>query len=117
MDKLKELLLKKEKYYNDESIDNDDYYSLIEEIDNKIINEYTVAEIAQAELELGLTEPDPDPEDGDNTKRCVLCGCELEGYGNNPYPLATEGRCCDSCDMQVVAARMRIFMESRKGGE
>ena len=46
-------------------------------------------------------------------EKCVLCGCELEGYGNNPYPLATEGRCCDSCDMQVVAERMKRVKEAK----
>jgi hypothetical protein len=46
-------------------------------------------------------------------EKCVLCGCELEGYGNNPYPLATEGRCCDSCDMQVIAARIKQVREAK----
>lgn len=46
-------------------------------------------------------------------ERCVLCGCELGGYGNNPYPLATEGRCCDFCDMKVVAERMKRVREAK----
>ena len=35
------------------------------------------------------------------TNKCVLCGEEYEGYGNNAEPVA-EGRCCDKCDAEVV---------------
>lgn len=38
--------------------------------------------------------------------RCCLCDCEFEGFGNNPSPLVSEGRCCDSCNMYVIQARM-----------
>lgn len=44
-------------------------------------------------------------------ERCVLCGCEFEGYGNNPAPLAREGRCCDACNMQVVEARLKMLRD------
>lgn len=37
---------------------------------------------------------------------CILCGEELGGMGNNPWPLAVEGRCCDACNRRVVMARM-----------
>ena len=47
---------------------------------------------------------------------CVLCNEEIKGdvvngmvnvYGNNPHPLADEGRCCDDCNMfKVIPARM-----------
>ena len=36
---------------------------------------------------------------------CVLCGQDFQGFGNNPFPLAGEGRCCDGCNASVVAAR------------
>lgn len=42
--------------------------------------------------------------------KCCICGCEINGYGNNPFPLCHtddyESRCCDLCDMLVVKARM-----------
>ena len=42
---------------------------------------------------------------------CVLCGAEIKGYGHNPYPLADEGKCCDSCNVDVVSERIeRAFM-------
>tara|TARA_A200000159_G_scaffold128004_1_gene123781 strand:- start:70 stop:315 length:246 start_codon:yes stop_codon:yes gene_type:complete len=38
---------------------------------------------------------------------CVLCGIHFKGYGHNPDPLADDGRCCDSCNDDVVAQRLR----------
>jgi hypothetical protein len=38
---------------------------------------------------------------------CVLCGRHIAGFGNNPWPLAEEGRCCNDCDdLKVIPARM-----------
>lgn len=42
-----------------------------------------------------------------NKKTCRLCGAEIKGHGNNPWPLADEGECCDACNAAVVAERMR----------
>lgn len=52
MERLKELLLQKEEYYNNVDLSEDEYYALVEIIDNIIINEFTVEEIDQAEKEL-----------------------------------------------------------------
>ena len=43
---------------------------------------------------------------------CVLCGDVVDGYGNNPYPLADGGKCCDSCNIDVVVTRMMLQHES-----
>mgnify|MGYP007072414628 FL=1 len=37
---------------------------------------------------------------------CVLCGEKFNEYGNNPYPLAEEGECCDDCNNDVIYARL-----------
>lgn len=37
---------------------------------------------------------------------CCLCGCLFDGFGNNPYPLSEEGRCCDECNDKVIQARI-----------
>lgn len=55
-ERLKSLLLKKEEYANDTSISDELYYSLIERLDNIIINEFTQEEIDAAMKELGLEE-------------------------------------------------------------
>lgn len=51
----------------------------------------------------------------DTTKetKCCVCGKDIKGYGNNPWPLdKREGaRCCDECNSKVIAARLA---ESRK---
>ena len=54
MERLKELLLQKEEYYNNVDLSEDEYYALIETIDNIIVNEFTVEEIDQAKKELNI---------------------------------------------------------------
>lgn len=51
---VKELLLQKEEYYNNVDLSEDEYYALVETIDNIIVNEFTVEEIDQAKKELNL---------------------------------------------------------------
>lgn len=43
--------------------------------------------------------------------KCNLCGKEIVGFGNNPYPLCNdddfESRCCDDCNNNyVIGARI-----------
>ena len=46
----------------------------------------------------------------EDKEKCVLCGKEIEGYGNNPAPLADEGKCCDSCNSKrVIPARFKAM--------
>lgn len=45
---------------------------------------------------------------------CVLCGDVVDGFGNNPYPLADGGKCCDSCNMDVVGARLGMMIDARE---
>lgn len=37
---------------------------------------------------------------------CCLCGLPYERIGNNPAPLAMDGRCCDACNEVVIGARI-----------
>lgn len=46
--------------------------------------------------------------------KCILCGEEIIGYGNNPYPLSETGRCCDACDMKVIFERIKILSDKRR---
>ena len=45
--------------------------------------------------------------------KCCICGKEISGYGNNPWPLhAKDGqRCCDDCNWKVIEARIKIAEE------
>jgi len=45
---------------------------------------------------------------------CVLCGEKFNEYGNNPYPLAEEGECCDSCNNDVIYARLEEMIRDTK---
>ena len=40
-------------------------------------------------------------EDLDEHEKCVICGAEIEGYGNNAEPVK-HGVCCDECNQTVV---------------
>lgn len=40
-------------------------------------------------------------DEGMEKKKCVICGKEFEGYGNNAQPVK-DGLCCDECNMKVV---------------
>ena len=41
------------------------------------------------------------------SETCVICGEPIKGYGNNPYPVADHGLCCDHCNLtRVIPARL-----------
>ena len=46
----------------------------------------------------------------DHTLVCPICGKTFIGYGNNPYPVAKDGLCCDDCNMWVIV--MRCWLDS-----
>ena len=46
----------------------------------------------------------------DHTLVCPICGNTFIGYGNNPYPVAKDGLCCDDCNLWVIL--MRIWLDS-----
>ena len=48
---------------------------------------------------------------------CCVCGKEFEGFGNNPWPLKEDGRCCDGCNDFVIIARIKRKLENKKSKE
>ncbi len=34
--------------------------------------------------------------------KCCICGKEVAEYGNDPYPIKEDGRCCNYCNWTVV---------------
>ena len=50
--------------------------------------------------------------------KCVICGREFDGFGNNPNPIvdcaAEEGRCCDSCNWRFVVPMRLQILETRE---
>lgn len=44
--------------------------------------------------------------------KCVLCNQTTYGWGNNPYPLAEEGICCDTCNGCVIEERIKRQMRN-----
>lgn len=46
-------------------------------------------------------------EESAEKKKCVICGKEFEGYGNNAQPVK-DGLCCDECNQkEVIPARLK----------
>lgn len=42
--------------------------------------------------------------------KCCICGKKFVEFGNNPYPVKSEGRCCDECNTTyVIPARLAEF--------
>lgn len=52
--------------------------------------------------------------------KCCICGEEIKGYGNNPWPVgydvySEEDKCCDKCNFEVVIpARIALLKEKEK---
>ena len=49
-------------------------------------------------------------------KKCCICGKEIKGFGNNPYPLPLKrkGKCCDKCNNDfVIPIRSGTEIESQ----
>ena len=46
--------------------------------------------------------------------KCCICGCEFEGYGNNPAPVAGK-ICCDKCNNNVIVP-YRLFLANLDKG-
>lgn len=52
---------------------------------------------------------------------CCICNKPIPAkgswkLGNNPEPYATEGRCCDRCDQEVVIPMRLVAMSKYKTG-
>jgi hypothetical protein len=39
--------------------------------------------------------------------KCCMCGVETYGFGNNPYPVMDDGRCCETCNYKVLIKRVK----------
>ena len=48
---------------------------------------------------------------------CVICGTEIDGFGNNPAPVKASysGRCCDLCNaIHVIPARFDAILDKQQ---
>lgn len=52
-------------------------------------------------------------------KKCNLCGQEIQGWGNNPWPLCDiddyNSVCCDGCNSTKVIAARLLQTKSKEG--
>ena len=54
------------------------------------------------EEKVEIKEEEPVEEELKDEHKCCICGEPIEGHGNNPFPVKTEGDCCDKCNTEVV---------------
>ena len=48
-------------------------------------------------------------------KICVICGKKFKEWGNNPWPLAENGQCCNKCnEEEVIPARILLACSKRE---
>lgn len=105
-----------EEHIEEPKEEKEEEVSEIDEVDDKIED---VEDLGEDEIEVKGGEkiiPDDDfdfdelsdeehhddiEEDLDEHKKCVICGAEIEGYGNNAEPVK-HGVCCDECNQTVV---------------
>ena len=72
-----------------------------------VVAEFT-AKAKEEEKRRYMNLPDDDPlkKEYFEEKVCCICGKKYIGFGNNPYPVADTGRCCDQCNSTyVITAR------------
>ena len=50
----------------------------------------------------------------EKNQKCVMCGNSITGYGHNPYPVKKKGRCCDTCNVEVIQERLRQVVRFHK---
>ena len=83
-------------------IDEDVKNRILEKIKNKNIK--TLKEDFEDENVGEPVEKDEEPveEELEDEHKCCICGEPIEGHGNNPSPVKTEGDCCDKCNAEVV---------------
>ena len=83
-------------------IDEDVKNRILEKIKNKNIK--TLKEDFEDENVGEPVEKDEEPveEELEDEHKCCICGEPIEGHGNNPFPVKTEGDCCDKCNAEVV---------------
>ena len=48
--------------------------------------------------------------------KCCICGKEIEGFGNNPWPVNNNDRerCCDDCNWTVVIPARMLNLRRRE---
>ena len=46
---------------------------------------------------------------------CCICGRKFDGWGNNPWPIAEKGECCQACNFKhVIPARIALLRAERE---
>ena len=90
---------------------NDDnfYLGTTKNIKNRMYLHKTHCKTKQQKLEVFKKEVIDRVRIKDLPKSCCLCEEEFHGFGNNAQPLK-DGVCCDSCNTEVIMARLKTIL-------
>ena len=83
-------------------IDEDVKNRILEKIKNKNIKTLKADLVDENVDEPVEKDEKPVEEELEDEHKCCICGEPIEGHGNNPSPVKTEGDCCDKCNAEVV---------------
>lgn len=83
-------------------IDEDVKNRILEKIKNKNIKTLKADFEDENVSEPVAKDEEPVEEELEDEHKCCICGEPIEGHGNNPFPVKTEGDCCDKCNAEVV---------------
>ena len=83
-------------------IDEDVKNRILEKIKNKNIKTLKADLVDENVGEPAEKDEEPVEEELEDEHKCCICGEPIEGHGNNPSPVKTEGDCCDKCNAEVV---------------
>ena len=83
-------------------IDEDVKNRILEKIKNKNIKTLKADFEDENVGEPAEKDEEPVAEELEDEHKCCICGEPIEGHGNNPFPVKTEGDCCDKCNAEVV---------------
>lgn len=73
-----------------------------EEPKEEAVEEKPVEEKLEEEIPAETEEIKEPEEVKEEETECCICHNKFKGYGNNPYPVCEDGRCCDDCNWKVV---------------
>lgn len=74
-----------------------------------MLKDWWVSKGAKLELDVATSCGIEPVFEGEERTTCCICGKEIAGNGNDPYPVKEEGACCDRCNSTIVMPeRLRL---------
>ena len=89
---------------------------LMEEEGYSVEDTFLIDEMLLKTREVSRAKPLRRSDKENQISKCVLCGDDYRGWGNNPEPVKSfdDGQCCNSCNtMYVIPARLGFITDKK----